>query len=145
VFGPRQIQSPSGHVAAASVVVGGLTALLTGRRALSLGAAVVAAILIGATRLRLGAHSVPEVLIGSVLGIAGAAVIAHFAGPSQVRRPLMLLVMILFVALLLHGFHLSAEAAIRHGAYHSLDFVPACRADEALPWPPSEPGVSASP
>jgi hypothetical protein len=133
VFGPWEIQSPSGHVAAASVVAGGLVALLTGRCMLSLGAAVSAAMIVGVSRLVLGAHSVPEVLIGSVLGVAGTAAVSHFAGPPQVRRPVILLAVTVLVALLLHGVHLPAEAAIRHGAHHMLDFVPACRADPDRP------------
>src|ERR1051326_4502016 len=43
VFGPWSIESPSGHTAAASVVAGGLAALLTGKRLAALGVGLLAA------------------------------------------------------------------------------------------------------
>lgn len=134
VFGPWEIEPPSGHVAAAAVVAGGLMALLGGRRMMALGAAVSAASIVGVSRLVLGAHSLPEVLIGSVLGVAGAAAISYFVGPPRVRRPVLLLTIAVFVALLLHGAHLPAEPVIRHGAHHAFDFVAACRADPDRPY-----------
>ena len=73
VFGPMDVHSPSGHVAAATVVAGGLAAMLTRHRATILPAAVVAAIVIGVSRLVLGAHTLPEVIVGALIGLAGAA------------------------------------------------------------------------
>ena len=127
VFGPYEIESPSGHTAAAAVVAGGLAALLTGRRSPAVAVALGAAVAIGLTRLMLGFHSLPEVLIGALLGLVGAAVVARYAGPPPARRPVWLLPATVIVALLLHGLRLPAEAAIRHASWQALDFVPACR------------------
>jgi membrane-associated phospholipid phosphatase len=128
VFGPWSIESPSGHTAAASVVAGSLAALLTGKRLAGLGVALLAAVVFGMSRLVLGFHSVPEVLIGAILGVAGATIVSHFAGPPPARRPVHVVVAVtLLVALLLHGVRLPAEAAIRHASRGALDFVPACR------------------
>jgi membrane-associated phospholipid phosphatase len=127
VFGPWSIVSPSGHTAAASVVAGGLVAVLTGKRLAGLGVALLAALVIGMSRLVLGFHSLPEVLIGAVLGVAGATIVTHYAGPPPARRAVPVLVLVALVAVMLHGLRLPAEAAIRHAAYHALDFVAACR------------------
>src|SRR3984885_6968895 len=82
LFGPIDIHSPSGHVAAATVVSGGLAAMLTRRRASILPVAVLAAIVSGGSRLVLGMHSLPEVVVGALIGLAGAVALLRFSGPS---------------------------------------------------------------
>jgi membrane-associated phospholipid phosphatase len=127
VFGPSDIHSPSGHVAAATVVTGGLAAMLTHRRSSILPAAVLAAIVIGVSRLVLGMHSLPEVVVGAVIGLAGALALLRFAGPPPRLRIAPLIAVIVVVAGLFHGLHLPAEAAIRHTAFRAAEFIPACR------------------
>ena len=51
LFGPMDIHSPSGHVAAATVVAGGLAAMFTRRQTSILPAAVLAAVVIGTQSL----------------------------------------------------------------------------------------------
>ena len=127
VFGPWALHSPSGHTAAASVVAGGLVAILAGSRLAVLLAAGLAAIAIGMSRLELGYHSLPEVAIGAVAGVGGAVLLAHLAGRPPRPRPVPLLAVAVVVAVLLHGMHLPAEAAIWRASRGALDFVPACR------------------
>jgi membrane-associated phospholipid phosphatase len=128
VFGPLNVHSPSGHVAAATVVTGGLAAMLTHRRATILPAAVLAAVVIGLSRLVLGAHTVPEVIVGALIGLAGAAALLRFAGSPPPRlRIAPLIAVIVVVASVFHGLHLPAEAAIRHTAFQFTQFIPACR------------------
>lgn len=128
VFGPMDVHSPSGHVAAATVVAGGLAAMLTRHRATILPAAVLAAIVIGVSRLVLGAHTLPEVIVGALIGLAGAAALLRFAGtPPPTLRIAPLLAVIVIVAAICHGLHLPAEAAIRHTAFRFTEFIPACR------------------
>jgi membrane-associated phospholipid phosphatase len=135
VFGPYAIRSPSGHTAAASVVAGGLAALLTGRQRAVLCIALLAAFIIGSSRLELGFHSLPEVVIGAFTGISGAALLARLAGPPPVRRRRISVLAVAFVvAMLLHGMRLPAEAAIWRISLGALDFVPACRG--GAPGPP---------
>jgi membrane-associated phospholipid phosphatase len=81
LFGPIDIHSPSGHVAAATVVSGGLAAMLTRQRASILPVAVLAAIVIGISRFVLGMHSLPEVVVGALIGLAGAVALLRFSGP----------------------------------------------------------------
>jgi membrane-associated phospholipid phosphatase len=128
VFGPMDVHSPSGHVAAATVVAGGLAAMLTRHRATIVPAAVLAAIVIGVSRLALGAHTLPEVIVGALIGLAGAAALLRFAGtPPPTLRIAPLLAVIVIVAAICHGLHLPAEAAIRHTAFRFTEFIPACR------------------
>src|SRR5258708_5677162 len=86
-FGPWTRRRPSGHTAAASVLAGGLVALMGGRRWAVLLAASLAAAVIGTSRLALSVHSVPEVCIGAAAGIAGAWALSVLAGPPPPRRP----------------------------------------------------------
>jgi membrane-associated phospholipid phosphatase len=128
VFGPWGLRSPSGHVAAASVVAGGLVVVLAGRHLSVLLVAILAALAIGASRLELGFHSLPEVAVGAAIGLAGAATLSRLAGRPPRARPVSLLAVAGVVAVLLHGMHLPAEAAIWRASSGALDFVPACRA-----------------
>jgi len=132
VFGAWDVHSPSGHTAAASVVAGGLAALLTRRLLVVLSVSALAAVTIGFSRLELGLHSLPEVLIGAALGIAGAAVLSRLAGPPPARKPIPLLAVAAVLALLLHGIRLPAEEAIWRVSLGMLDFVPACRAHDQI-------------
>ena len=127
VFGPLDVHSPSGHVAAATVVTGGLAAMLTRRRNSILPAAVLAAIVISVSRLVLGMHTLPEVILGALIGLTGAAALLRFAGPPPRLRIAPLIAVIVVVAAVFHGLHLPAEAAIRHTAFRAAQFIPACR------------------
>ncbi|HEY8290412.1 MAG TPA: phosphatase PAP2 family protein [Acetobacteraceae bacterium] len=126
-FGPMDIRSPSGHVAAATVVAGGLAALLTRTRAMILPAAAIAAAVIGFSRLVLGMHSLPEVVLGAAVGLAGAATLLRLAGHPPALRTTPLVTVIVLVAVLFHGMHLPAEAAIRHTAFRAARFLSVCQ------------------
>src|SRR6185312_16248330 len=116
VLGP-ELHSPSGHTAAAATIYGGLLVLLA-RQHLR-GARwpfvfpVSVARLIGHTRLTLGAHTAVAAVLGAAVGITGAAVAARLAGhpPAGVRLG-RLAAAVAAIAILFHGFHLRAEAAI---------------------------------
>lgn len=127
LFGPMDIHSPSGHVAAATVVSGGLAAMLLRQQASILPAALLAAVIIGMSRLVLGMHSLPEVVVGALIGLTGAAALLRFSGPPPRLRVAPLLAVIAVVAGIFHGLHLPAEAAIRHTAFRAAQFIPACR------------------
>ena len=127
LFGPMDIHSPSGHVAAATVVAGGLAAMLSHRRISILPAALLAAIVIGMSRLLLGMHSFPEVVLGAVVGLAGAVALLRFAGAPPRLKTAPLIAVIVVIAAIFHGMHLPAEAAIRHTAYRAAQYIPACR------------------
>ena len=127
LFGPMDIHSPSGHVAAATVVAGGLAAMFTRRQTSILPAAVLAAIVIGISRLVLGMHSLPEVVVGALIGLAGAAAQLRFAAPPPRLRVAPLLAVVIVVGTIFHGLHLPAEAAIRHTAFRAAQYIPACR------------------
>jgi membrane-associated phospholipid phosphatase len=107
------IRTPSGHVAAAAVIYGGLAALLGLRPVMTVVLSVGIAVLVAASRIALGAHTPSEALVGGIVGCAGALTVAILAGPkppgmrhaSLIAAPLLLLV-------LLHGVHLHAEPAI---------------------------------
>ncbi len=116
VFGPIALRSPSGHVAAASVVVGGLLALSgRGRGTVALGV-LMAAVMIGLTRLGLGAHTLPEVVLGGGVGLIGALLVGRYIGPVPALRARPLILASVTVLALFHGRHLEAEAAIRQAA-----------------------------
>jgi membrane-associated phospholipid phosphatase len=120
LFDPIDMHSPSGHVAAATVVAGGLAALLTRRRASILPIAMLAAVVIGMSRLVLGMHSLPEVALGALVGLAGAAALQALAGVPPPLRPARLFAVVVIVAALFHGMHLPAEAAIQHSAIRAM-------------------------
>ncbi|HUB12675.1 MAG TPA: phosphatase PAP2 family protein [Acetobacteraceae bacterium] len=140
VFGPTDIRSPSGHVAAATVVAGGLASLLLRRRASILPIAVLAGVVIGLSRLVLGLHSLPEVALGALVGLGGAVALMRLAGPPPVLRISRLLAVVVIVAALFHGLHLPAEAAIRHTALSAARLLAVCQ-PSTLPAPrPGLPG-----
>ncbi len=111
--------SPSGHTAAAASAFGGVCGLIVRWRGgdwrwtvpISAGFAVV----FGMTRLVLHAHTPLEVAIAGIVGVLSATVLVAMAGapPAKVRLWPVIGAMAV-VILLLHGFRLPAEAAIRH-------------------------------
>jgi membrane-associated phospholipid phosphatase len=127
LFGPLDVHSPSGHVAAATVVSGGLAAMFTRGRTSILPVAMLAAVVIGVSRLVLGAHSLPEVVVGALLGLAGAVALMRFAGQPPRLKLSPLVAVIVIVGSIFHGLHLPAEAAIRHTAFRAAQYIPACR------------------
>jgi membrane-associated phospholipid phosphatase len=139
LFGPTTIHSPSGHVAAATVVAGGLAALLTRRRASILPVAVLAAVAIGVSRVALGMHSLPEVALGALVGLAGATALLTLAGAPPTLRSGRLLGVVVVVAALFHGMHLPAEAAIRHTAIRAARLLSVCQPAAGM----TVPGVAA--
>ncbi len=127
LFGPVDLRNPSGHVAAATVVAGGLTALLTQRRVSILPVAALAAVVIGISRLVLGMHSLPEVALGALVGLAGAAALLTVAGPPPTLRPGRLVAVVVIVVAVFHGLHFPAEAAIRHTAFRAAQMLDVCQ------------------
>ena len=126
VFGPADLHSPSGHVAAATIVSGGVAALLTRRGAVILSVALCAAIVVGLSRVALGMHSLPEVVLGAIVGLSGTIALVFLAGTRPALRPGRLLAVTIIVAAVFHGMHLPAEAAIRHAAQHTFRLLPVC-------------------
>jgi membrane-associated phospholipid phosphatase len=127
LFRPMDMHSPSGHVAAATVVAGGFAGMLTRRSSGVVPAAVLAAMVIGVSRLWLGMHSVPEVMVGAMVGLIGAIALPRLAGPPPPLRLMSLMVTVVLVAVTFHGLHMPAEAAIRHTAWRIGRFIPGCR------------------
>jgi membrane-associated phospholipid phosphatase len=131
------LKSPSGHVASAAVVYGGLLALLLpepargARRpfAALLLAAIFATCFAG-TRLALHVHTRSDVVAGACLGIAGALALARLAGPrpSSLSRAVPLAAA-LAVVLLFHGRHLHAENQIDRFARLVWPLTLCCRPD----------------
>ena len=141
---PSDLRSPSGHVASAALIGGGLTALLTRRVKSVLPVAGLTAGVIGLSRLVLGMHSVPEVIIGALVGLAGAGGLLILVEPPPSLRPARLIVVVALVAALFHGMHLPAEAAIRHTASRASRLFAVCRASPHQDWRTGEraPGIS---
>jgi len=129
-FGTPSIHTPSGHVAAATVVAGGLAAVLLGRRASVLPLAALVALVVGISRIMLGAHSPQEVLLGALVGMAGASALLLLAGklpPAlNVRR---IAVIAVAVVVVFHGLHLPAEAHIRATAFRFAQMFSVCQSD----------------
>ncbi len=131
------IRSPSGHTASATVVYGGLIALLgrhgagraTRHLLLIALAALLLALLFGFSRVDLGVHTVPDVLVGGAVGIVGAVLFVQLAGrPPRGFRRWALGTVVLVVAMLVHGRELHAEEAIQQMAIrYWWPFIAACR------------------
>jgi membrane-associated phospholipid phosphatase len=114
---PGHIVSPSGHVAAAAAVYGGLFALfaraVTGHSRWTLPTTLGIATAIGLTRLAIGAHTISEVVIGAAIGTCGAVISTMLIGaPPRELRIGWLAGLAFAVLLLCHGFRMPAEAAI---------------------------------
>ena len=125
------LRTPSGHVAAATVVAGGLAALLLRRPRPALFVAVMAAVVIGISRLALGAHSTTEVAVGAAVGLAGALALIALAGSPPESLSARRTASVAFViALVFHGLHLPAEAHIRSTAWRLSHMLGVCQSDE---------------
>ena len=132
VFGPADLRSPSGHVAAAAVVSGGVAAIF-GRGWRSVAAiALAAGFAIGGTRLGLRAHSWPEVILGAGIGLAGALALRRLAGPAPPLRPRPLILAAAVVLALFHGRHLEAEIVIRQAAAETGLLPPWCQPNHGI-------------
>ena len=124
------IYSPSGHVAAATIVAGGLACLLLRRRLMVATVSLLAAVIIGLTRIALGAHSPPEVVLGAIVGVSGALALTWMAGQSMPQinlRPM--LFAIVMVLVIFHGWHMPAEAHIHNFAKRLAHILPAAACD----------------
>ena len=115
-YGDRAF-SPSGHVAGACIVYGGLAVLLL-RGVLPLALAVAPAATVAAmvaySRLTLQVHSVAEVLTGAAIGFTGVAALVLLAGPRPRAFRAPVLALTGCTILLLHGLHLHSEEAIQY-------------------------------
>lgn len=119
------IHSPSGHVAAATVLAGGLAALVFTRRTATV-IAVITATIIAGSRLALGVHSVSEVLLGAMVGLSGMLILIRLAGPTTVNiRPIIGVVVL--ILLVFHGLHFPAETHIRETAIQLARILTVCR------------------
>lgn len=116
------LESPSGHVASAAIVYGGLLAIVTpataGRPRPATSWAFVApsciAAIVAVTRVQLGEHSVADVVVGAALGVGGAVAFAVLACPEVDRMEgARLTGVALLLVVLLHGLHFDVEQAIR--------------------------------
>lgn len=125
VFGPDKLslQSPSGHTASATVLYGGIVALLSAQfnsdrfwiaYRPAIVTAVVVAVIIGGTRILLGTHSASEVGLAACVGLIGLIAFARLLGQGA-ARPLHLPVLsaAVIVLVLSHGRHLPAESVIQ--------------------------------
>jgi membrane-associated phospholipid phosphatase len=129
--GAEQIHTPSGHVAAATVVTGGLAAMLRRRRGVVLPVALLTAVIIGASRLVLEVHTWPEVSVGALVGMAGASLMPRLAGkPPPTLSVSRLVVIAVLVAAVFHGLHMPAEAQIHSTAWRLAHYLGVCRADQ---------------
>ena len=112
------IISPSGHVAAACVVYGGLL-LMLGQRWFARFPAFMPvpllgmALAIGLTRLSLHAHTLFEVVTGGIVGCAGGILIGRQCGPVPQPLWVYLLPCVGCIAWLFYGHHLAIEGTIR--------------------------------
>lgn len=132
LIGNGDIESPSGHTAAAGVFYGGIFAYLAerlfGRTALSLVAVLAVVALVGVSRVVLGAHTIAEAVVGALVGSLAALMMVRGAGPPPDRdkRLATLLLPACLLVFTVHGARLPAEAAIRHFAYGAWPLT-ACR------------------
>ena len=130
-FGTADLHTPSGHVAAATVVAGGLTAVLLRRKSAVLPLALLAAVVVGISRLALGAHSLPEVMLGAIVGLAGALALVQMAGEPpptlNVRRVALTAIVTMLV---FHGLHFPAEVHIRSTAFRIARILAVCQSDD---------------
>ncbi|RFD19793.1 phosphatase PAP2 family protein [Komagataeibacter melaceti] len=119
VFMQARVFSPSGHVASACLVYGSLL-IMMGREAfiglptLTMLPLMFVAAVMAYTRLVLHAHTVSEVVTGAMIGSIAAVVLGFKCGPVPRALWVYLLPALVGSAFLFHGWHLGAEAAIRH-------------------------------
>jgi membrane-associated phospholipid phosphatase len=125
-FGTFHLHTPSGHVAAATVIVGGLGAIVL-RRSHAVAVAFGAAGLIGATRLLLGVHSTPEVILGALVGLGGTLLMIIIARSPPKLRMKPIVFSVALVLIVFHGLHLPAEAHIRLTALRVAKMLAVCQ------------------
>jgi hypothetical protein len=62
-------------------------------------------------------HSIAEVVVGGTIGVGGAASFVMLAGPPSLGVRMMRVVATsLLIVVVLYGFHITAEAAIKSAA-----------------------------
>lgn len=120
-IGAIGLVTPSGHVASATVIYGGLAGLLLAgpftmaRRTAT--AAIAVAVWIAVTRVLLKEHTLSEVVVGGLVGLVGAIALARSAEMPIERRAVLPIVAVVGVIIVLrHGVHLSWEETIRQVA-----------------------------
>ena len=132
VLGVSGIHSPSGHTAAAGVIMGGALVLFLRGRAPGWALAacpVCLATLFGISRLSVQAHSVPEVLAGGAIGLAGVLLLAVLAGPRPPVPGWPAAAGAVAVLIGLHGLRLHAEAPLHSlGLFTWLPLPAVCHA-----------------
>ncbi|NPD69117.1 phosphatase PAP2 family protein [Lichenicola cladoniae] len=114
-LGAGALDSPSGHTASATMLYGGIAAILFPR----LGSrvrfmlAISVALLFGASRVILHDHSVIEVVIGGLVGLGGLAIFMRLRGPGPSRLPRVWIMLVLAgITLLEHGHRMTIEHRI---------------------------------
>lgn len=122
-----EIHSPSGHTASATLVYGGLIALLDTRLVITLVASVGCATLIGTSRLLLHLHTAEEAALGGGIGVLGVALLAvslprNAMIGSRGELSLSLSIVVMSLALALHGIHWRVEPLIRNVSHHYWPF-----------------------
>ena len=109
------LESPSGHAASATMIYGGLAAVLLTRfrGLLRVLPGIPIAILFALSRVLLHDHSILEVTIGSIIGLCGVGLFVRLSGPVPIGlRPVWLWIMIGVVAAATHGTRMTAEQHI---------------------------------
>jgi len=113
---PLHIHSPSGHVAASTVLYGGLTMILAthgslARRVLLIGAGSIWVIAIGASRISSHAHSPEEVIAGLLIGgsVLAGYTLYYLRHIPPNPRPLVFLFAASIVAILLRQLPIHFE------------------------------------
>ena len=117
-------RTPSGHTASATLIYGGLIAVISGDVGVTVLASVICAILIGVSRLILHLHTLAEAMVGGSVGALGSSLLAvalpHLTGQARSPRYLTtgLPVIALVMALALHGVHWRLEPKISYVSHH---------------------------
>lgn len=117
--------TPSGHVASATVVYGGLIGLLLWRPdtlvVRTLLATTVIAVGMGVTRVMMGAHSIAEVLTGAAVGIVGVYWMTAAGVQVERRARLPLVIVAALVMVSRYGNHLGWEQTIHQLAVEAIE------------------------
>lgn len=117
--------TPSGHVASATVVYGGLIGLLLWRPGTivvrTLLATTVIAVGISVTRVMLGVHSISEVITGGVVGIIGVYWLTAAGVQVERRARLPLIIVAALVMVIRYGNHLGWEQTIHDIAVEAVE------------------------
>lgn len=117
--------TPSGHVASATVVYGGLIGLLLWRPDTLVVRTLLATTVIAAgmsvTRVMMGAHSISEVLTGAAVGIVGVYCLTATGVQVERRARLPLVIVAALVMVTQYGTHLGWEQTIHHIAVEAIE------------------------